>query len=88
MLAVDLGRPLADTLWRLRAEAGLTQAEMARRLKVSRPTITRLESASQNTTLATLSQVCRALRCEPGDLFKGGRGRLVLRAKRRRREDT
>jgi len=48
---VDLARALADTLRTLRREAGLTQAEMARALKVSRPTLTRLKSASQNVTL-------------------------------------
>jgi len=46
---------------------------MARRLGVSRPTYTRLENGDQNATLRTLGQLCRALRCEPGDLFKPGR---------------
>jgi transcriptional regulator with XRE-family HTH domain len=43
---------------------------MARRLRISRPTLNRLESTSQNATLKTLDQLCRALRCEPGDLFR------------------
>lgn len=67
----DLARRLADTLKQARAEAGLTQIQMARRLRISRPTLTRLENAGQNVTLRTLAQLCRALRAEPGDLFSG-----------------
>lgn len=66
MLFVDLAHLIAESLQRLRREAGLTQAEMARVPGISRPTLNRLESASQNMTLRTLAQLCRALRCEPG----------------------
>ena len=69
---MDLGRVLGETLMRVRRGAGVTQGEMARRLGLSRPTLNRLESASQNATLRTLAQLCRALRCEPGDLFRPG----------------
>src|SRR5439155_10403874 len=41
-----------------------------------RPTLNRLESASQNTTLKTLNQLCRALRCGVGDLFETGQAKL------------
>ncbi len=51
---VDLARQLADALRRMREDAGLTHAEMAKRLGISRPTYTRLENADQNTTLKTL----------------------------------
>ena len=51
---------------------GLTQGEFARRLSISRPTLNRLESAGQNTTLRTLSQLCRALKCRAGDLSSPG----------------
>jgi DNA-binding XRE family transcriptional regulator len=76
---VDLARQLADALRRMREEAELTHAEMAKRLGISRPTYTRLENADQNTTLKTLGQLCRALQCEIGELFKG---RARLRGKR------
>ena len=66
---MDLARRLADVLRAVREEAGLSQVQMAKRLRISRPTLNRLENASQNTTLKTLGQLCRALRCEPGDLF-------------------
>src|SRR5262249_4362859 len=48
------------------------QTEMARRLGISQPTLNRLETASQNMTLETLEKLCRALRCDPGDLFRPG----------------
>jgi DNA-binding Xre family transcriptional regulator len=57
-------------------DADSTQAEMARTLRISRPTLTRLESASQNVTIRTLDRVCSALRCDVGDLFQPGRVRL------------
>ena len=66
---MDLARRLAEALRRLRQEAGLTQVKMARALGISQPTLNRLESGGQNTTLRTLGQLCRALRCEPGELF-------------------
>ena len=73
---VDLARQLAETLRRLRRDAGLTQTEMAKRLGISQPTLNRLEVGGQNTTLQTLGQLCRALRCDPCDLFHPGRVRL------------
>jgi len=81
---MDLGRVLAETLMRVRRGAGVTQGEMARRLGLSRPTLNRLESASQNATLRTLGQLCRALRCEPGDLFRPGRVHWERAARPRR----
>ncbi len=62
-------------LRRMRTEAGLTHAEMAKQLRISRPTYTRLENANQNTTLKTLNQLCRALRCGVGDLFETAQGK-------------
>ncbi len=77
---MDLARQLADTLRRMRKAAGLTQTAMAKRLGISQPTLNRLESGSQNTTLRTLSQLCRALGWRVGDLFEG---RVKLRPRRR-----
>jgi len=73
---MDLARQLAESLRRLRQEAGLNQTEMAKRLGISQPTLNRLENGSQNTTLKTLNQLCRALRCGVGDLFETGRVKL------------
>ena len=79
---MDLARQLAEALRRVRREAGLTQTAMAARLGISQPTLNRLESAGQNTTLRTLSQVCRALRCGIAELFPG---EVSLRRPPRRR---
>ena len=54
------------------AAAGAPYEEMAKRLGISQPTLARLENADLNTTLKTLTQLCRALRCRPGDLFEPG----------------
>jgi transcriptional regulator with XRE-family HTH domain len=73
---VDLPRLLAESLRRVREEASLTQVEMARRLGISQPTLARVENADQNVTLKTLGRLCRALRCEPGELFRPGQVRV------------
>ena len=68
---MDLTRLLADALRRMREDAGLSQVEMAKRLRISRATPNRLENASQNTTLKTLEHLCKVLGCDVGDLFRG-----------------
>jgi len=65
---VKLHRRLALTLRARRGQA--TQEEFARRLGVSRATLTRLENGAQNTTLRTLEQLARALHCDVADLFR------------------
>jgi transcriptional regulator with XRE-family HTH domain len=70
---VNLAERLAEKLRNLRAGTGLSQVQMARRLRISRSTLNRLEVASQNTTLRTLDHLCRTLKCEPGELFDPSR---------------
>ena len=82
---MDLARRLADVLRRIREDAGLSQVEMAKKLRISRATLNRLESASQNTTLKILGQICRSLKCEPGELLGS---RPARRARRASREDA
>ena len=48
----------------------LTQAEFARKLGISRPTLTRLENADQNVTLETLNTITKKLKCDIGELFE------------------
>ncbi len=62
-----LSDKLAQNLRSRRGEQ--TQVEFAKRLGISRATLNRLESASQNTTLKTLDQITKSLRCNVGDLF-------------------
>jgi len=52
----------------------MKQGAYARKLGISRPTLNRLENAGQNTTLATLQKICRALKCDIGDLFSDSVG--------------
>lgn len=65
-------KSLAEKLARnLKSRRGQqTQEVFARKLGISRATLTRLENAAQNTTLNTLEQLTKSLRCEVGDLFK------------------
>jgi DNA-binding Xre family transcriptional regulator len=69
----------------MRQAAGLSQTEMAKWLGISQPTVNRLENASQNTTLKTLNQLCRALKCRVGDLFETGEVKLRTRRARSRK---
>ena len=51
------------------------ERDLAHQVGVSRPTVSRLESAAQNTTLQTLDQIARALRCDVFELLKEPVGR-------------
>ena len=65
---MTLSEKLAKNLRARRGEQ--TQGAFARKLGISRATLNRLENASQNTTLKTLDQITKSLRCDVGDLFK------------------
>jgi DNA-binding Xre family transcriptional regulator len=65
---MDLSQRLADNLRKRRG--AIPQGQYARKLGISRPTLNRLENAAQNTTIATLERICRALKCDIGDLFE------------------
>jgi len=64
----DLSKLLAKNLKARRGD--LSQEVFSRKLGISRATLTRLESASQNTTLQTLTHITQSLKCSVGDLFK------------------
>jgi transcriptional regulator with XRE-family HTH domain len=81
---VNLAERLAETLRKVRADAGLSQVQMAKRLGVGRSTLNRLEAADQNVTVRTLDQLCRALRCDVGELFGGTTRKRANGAERRR----
>jgi len=64
---MDLARRLSDNL---RKKRGLkTQEVFARKLGISRVSLTRIENCEQNVSLKTLQQLCKALKCDIGDLF-------------------
>ena len=47
-----------------------TQTVFARKLGISQATLARIESGEQNTTIKTLQQICKALRCDVAELFR------------------
>ena len=57
-----------DKLKQLRIEAKLTQEELAKRAKVGRAYLTRLEYGIGNATLETLTKIATALNCKVSDL--------------------
>lgn len=67
-MAVKLDKRLSDNLKKRRGK--LTQEAFAKKLGVSRATLTRLENCTQNTTIKTLEQITKSLKCDIGDLFK------------------
>lgn len=65
---MDLVDILARNIRALRGDK--TQDAFSRKLGISQATLARLESGAQNTTVKTLQQICKALRCNIGELFK------------------
>jgi transcriptional regulator with XRE-family HTH domain len=61
-------KSLAENLKKRRGKH--TQEAFARKLGISRATLTWLENSAQNTTIDTLEQIAKALRCEVYELFK------------------
>ena len=65
---MDLVDFLARNIRALRGDK--TQDAFARKLGISQATLAHLESGVQNTTIKTLQQICKALRCDIGELFR------------------
>jgi putative transcriptional regulator len=56
---------------RLRRQgAGLTQAQLAVRIKVDASMVSYLESGKRVPSLAVMQRIARALRCDVADLFR------------------
>lgn len=67
-------RPLATNLRRLRARAGLTVVDLARRSGVGRATLTQLEAGGGNPTLETLYALANELGVPLADLITAHAG--------------
>jgi transcriptional regulator with XRE-family HTH domain len=66
-----MARNLSENIRRARARAGLTQDALAKRAKVSRVYVIKLESGDrQSPSLTVLEQLARALGVAPADLLK------------------
>lgn len=64
----DITQRLATNIRRRRAD--IPQRAFARKLGISQSTLARIENATQNTTLSTLEQLMKSLKCDIGGLFK------------------
>lgn len=53
----------------LRASLGLTQAELAARVGVSRQTISMIEAGTHNPTINLCKSICKALQTDLNSLF-------------------
>ena len=60
-----------DRIAKLRLDRGLTQKEMSRRMGISRPFYSQIESGYRRLDLVYLFMICRALDIEPVELFVG-----------------
>lgn len=60
-------RRVARQIYDARKKAGISQPELARRLKTSQAAVSRMESGGQNMTIDTIESIARAL----GGRFEG-----------------
>ncbi len=61
--------PVQIRLREVRKSAGLTQAELAKKAGMAQGEISRIESSATMISLDVLDRLCRALKCEPGDIL-------------------
>ncbi len=64
---------IGTSVRRLREARGLSQAALARRAKIGRITLLRIEQGTQRPTLDTLSKIAVALRVDLRELFPPSR---------------
>ena len=61
--------PVKIRLREIRIGAGLTQVELAKRAGMDQADISRIEKGAKAISLDVLDRLCRALKCEPGDIL-------------------
>ena len=66
-MGMNLARRLAENIRRRRGH--MSQVAFAKKVQIGRSTINRIEIEEQNVSLKTLEQLCKALKCDIGDLF-------------------
>ena len=62
---------VGQTIRRLREARHLSQVALAKRAKVGRVTLVRIEQGTQDPTVTTLERLAKALRVNVRDLFPG-----------------
>jgi transcriptional regulator with XRE-family HTH domain len=68
-LAMTLGGNVARNIRRLRQERGLTQEELAVRIRITRNYVGMIERQENSPTVAVLERIAKALGIEPARLF-------------------
>ncbi len=61
--------PVEIRLREVRKSMGLTQAQLAKKAGMAQGEISRIESSATMISLDVLDRLCRALKCEPGDIL-------------------
>lgn len=69
-----LGKAVGRNIVRAREAKGLTQAELARRIKRPRNSLHRWENGGPGPSLDTLNVIARACECDLASLISAGRG--------------
>ena len=64
------GKSVRAQIVMFRKDQGLTTAEIARRVRLSRPFYTQLENGRRKMDLVYFLRICRVLGVEPGELLE------------------
>jgi transcriptional regulator with XRE-family HTH domain len=67
---MSLGGIVARNIKRLRLERGLTQEELAARIRINRNYVGMIERQENSPTVAMLERIAKALGIEPARLFE------------------
>jgi len=67
----DFAEQLGGRIQFLRTLKGLSQTELARRINITRPYLSRLERGKFNMRIDTLEEICRGIRVQPAELLEG-----------------
>ena len=66
--------PVEIRLREIRKGRGLTQVQLAKKTGIDQATLSRIEKGTASIGLDVLDRLCKALRCEPGDILVRKRG--------------
>ena len=61
--------PVEIRLREIRKDRGLTQVQLAKKTGIDQATLSRIEKGTASIGLDVLDRLCKALRCEPGDIL-------------------
>ena len=61
--------PVEIRLREMRKALGLTQVQLAKKAHMDQGDISRIEKGTKQITLDVLDRLCKALKCEPGDIL-------------------